>query len=462
MSVKLNTNLTTLGHKGHKESLIFPTQQDRFTKRRHVSDIIHLTIHNTHNMIVAEITMDDKDDILKDLLEGDQDYASAVGWQPENGVVAKMLEEYKKKNPRSYSAAPDLLFARPVSHWLSIGRRLPPQPHLFGPLWLVGELCILFARTGAGKSVLAMQIAESLARGVPIPPFDREAAPRVPPQRVLFIDFELDCDQLAMRYSRISEDRTEFDAPYEFSSHFFRAEMSWNGNVQEGYDGFSDMFFTCLDEHVRDSEATVLVIDNITFLDTSATSNVSVALNVMRRLVELKKYSNISILVLAHTPKRRASHPLTEHDLQGSINIANFADSMFAMETSRTGTDVRYLKQIKTRTGRKQFGHTNVAAFSLQKFDFAAAQGIVQNIERPPFNNFLGMKFKKFNHENDHLEFPQQSRSRNRSLSKDKASVIENAKRLATEGKSSRKIAKELNISRMSAARYVQMAKETV
>ena len=404
--------------------------------------------------------MDDNDDILKNLREGDQDYMSAVGWQPENGVVAKMLEEYKKKNPRSYSAAPDLLCARPVSFWLEIGRRWPRQEQLFGPFWLKGELCILFARTGVGKSVLAMQIAESLARGIPLPPFDGEDVPIVPPQRVLYIDFELDCDQLAMRYSRISEDRTKFDAFYEFSTQFFRAEMSWGGCVEEGYDGFSDMFFTCLDEHVRDSEATVLVIDNITFLDTSATSNVNVALNVMRKLVELKKYSHISILVLAHTPKRRRSHPLTEHDLQGSINIANFADSMFAMESSRTGSDIRYLKQIKTRTGRKQHGHANVAAFSLQKFDFAAEQGIVQNTERPSYDNFLGMKFKNFAHETEHLAIPRYQAQRPTSTSKDKTSVRENARRLAAEGMSSRKIALELNISKATASRYMQKNKE--
>ena len=402
--------------------------------------------------------MDDNYDILKHLRDGDQDYMSAVGWQPESGVVARMLEEYKKKNPRRYSATPDLLCAKPVSFWLEIGRRCPRQEQLFGPFWLKGELCILFARTGVGKSVLAMQIAESLARGIPLPPFEGENAPRVPPQRVLYIDFELNCDQLAMRYSRISEDRTKFDAFYEFSTQFFRAEMSWNGCVQEGYDGFSDMFFTCLDEHVRDSEATVLIIDNITFLDTSATSNVNVALNVMRKLVELKKLWHISILVLAHTPKRRRSHPLTEHDLQGSINIANFADSMFAMETSRTGDEIRYLKQIKTRTGRKQHGHTNVAAFSLQKFDFAAEQGIVQNTEREPYDNFLGMKFKNFDHESEHLAIPRHQAQRQTSTSKDKTSVIENAKRLAAEGKSSRKIAAELKIPQRTALRYIKTA----
>ncbi len=401
--------------------------------------------------------MDDQDDILKDLREGDQDYLSAVGWDPEGGVVAKMLEEDKKKNPRRYSKTPDLLYPRPVSFWLKIGRRLPRTQQLFGPFWLMGELCILFARTGVGKSALAMQIAESLARGVPLAPFDREDAPRVPPQRVLYLDFELDCDQLAMRYSRISKDRTEFDAFYDFSPQFFRAEMYWNGRVEDGYDGFSDMFFTCLSEHLTDSEATVLVIDNITFLDTSATSNVNVALNVMRKLVEIKKHNFLSILVLAHTPKRRASHPLTEHDLQGSINIANFADSMFAMETSRTGSNIRYLKEIKSRTGRKRFGHTNVVAFSLEKFDFGAELGIVQNTKRLPTNNFLGMKFKNFGHETEHLEMPGHAAGK-QPVSKAKASVIANAKRLAGEGMSSRKIAAELKIPYRTAARYIRTA----
>jgi len=411
-------------------------------------------------MIVAYNTMSGKKNTLK-LFDRDQGYASAVGWEPKTST-AKLIEESKKKNPRFWADPPELLLSRPASEWLKRGRKLPPREQLFGPLWLVGELCVLFARTGVGKSALATQIAESIARGIPLPPFDREDVPRVPPQRVLYVDFELDCDQLAMRYSRVTSNRKEYDAPYEFSPHFFRSEMYWNGHIQAGYDGFSDMFFTCLDNHISGSEASVLIIDNITFLDTSATSNVSVALNLMRKLIELKKDRWLSILVLAHTPKRRKWQPLTEIDLQGSINIANFADSMFAMETSRTGGDVRYLKQIKSRTGRKHFGHTNVAAYSLQKFDFGAQLGIVQNTERTPFNNFLGMKFQRFGHENEHLEIPRQSGQRMKMKSNNKLSVIENARHLAAQGMSSRKIALELKISKATASRYMQKDKEAV
>ncbi len=73
----------------------------------------------------------------------------------------------------------------------------PATARLFGDLWLAGELCIMFADTAKGKSILATQIAESIARGVPIGPLEMTA----PPQRVLYLDFELSAEQFRERYS---------------------------------------------------------------------------------------------------------------------------------------------------------------------------------------------------------------------------------------------------------------------
>jgi len=67
--------------------------------------------------------------------------------------------------------------------------------------------------------------------------------------------------------------------------------------------------------------------------------------------------------VLAHTPKRRQWEPLSELDLQGSINLGNFADSIFAIGRSRVAPDLRYLKQIKVRTGRPEYGADRVPDF---------------------------------------------------------------------------------------------------
>ena len=53
------------------------------------------------------------------------------------------------------------------------------------------------ATTNLGKSILAVQLGDSISRGVAIPGFRLEAAP----QKVRYIDFELSDKQFEVRYS---------------------------------------------------------------------------------------------------------------------------------------------------------------------------------------------------------------------------------------------------------------------
>ena len=46
---------------------------------------------------------------------------------------------------------------------------------LFDKLWYEGEICILFADTNVGKSILAVQIGDSISRGKAIRGFEIEA-----------------------------------------------------------------------------------------------------------------------------------------------------------------------------------------------------------------------------------------------------------------------------------------------
>ena len=68
---------------------------------------------------------------------------------------------------------------------------------LFGEFWREGELAMLFGAAGAGKSVLAMQIADSIARGRGIEAFKME----VKRQKVLYVDLVFSDTQFQMRYS---------------------------------------------------------------------------------------------------------------------------------------------------------------------------------------------------------------------------------------------------------------------
>lgn len=388
---------------------------------------------------------------------GDQDYGSAIGWEPKgmkNGSFSrKLIEDDKKRNPRDYAKTPDMLWAMPMSWWVGVGVSYPPMEQLFGPFWTHGELAVLFARAGVGKSALATQIGENLARGLRMAPFDEDGAV-TEPQNVLYLDFELSTAQLAARYSVLDAETGSYTNGYEFSERFKRSTLNWNGRLIEGYDDFSDMFFTALSEAVEVTGTTVLIIDNITFLDESSTSNVDTALSIMRSLNALKQKRGLSILVLAHSRRRGRSNRLSSDDMQGSVNVANFADSVFAMETSRKAADLRYLKQLKMRTGMLEHGHSRVPVFSLAKFD-SAAKYLAQNPARTPIPNFLGMSFRGFDTEDAHVELPQSfAFKQDRQKGPSKSFIKKAVKELSAGGKSLRDIAAELGLSQTTVMRY--------
>jgi hypothetical protein len=241
------------------------------------------------------------------------------------------------------------------NRWLELARREPEAKMLFGELWHQGELCMLFADTNIGKSVLAVQIGESIARGQSIAPFACQALPA----RVLYIDFELSKTQFGLRYSKGEED-------HEFSDNFFRAQYNFipdpPPNVNE-----NDLLIAAIEYKINQAKATVLIIDNITCLR-GGTENSAVALALMKSLKALKTDHNLSILVLAHTPKRRnATQPISADDLHGSKLLINFADSAFAIGKSTIDTDLCYLKQIKQRNTRQRYGPDNICLCRIQK-----------------------------------------------------------------------------------------------
>src|ERR1700749_2391898 len=69
-----------------------------------------------------------------------------------------------------------LLRTKKANEWMKQehGRAAPKM--LFGSFWSEHELCILFADTNLGKSILAVQIADSLTKAYSIGPFANEVA----------------------------------------------------------------------------------------------------------------------------------------------------------------------------------------------------------------------------------------------------------------------------------------------
>ena len=161
----------------------------------------------------------------------------------------------------------------------------------------------------------------------------------------------------------------------------------------------------------------VLIIDNITYLN-KALEKASDAAPLMDWLKRLGSRFGLSILVLAHTPKRPLSNPLTENDLAGSKMLSNFADSIFAIGASAKDSSMRYIKELKQRNEAYMYDADNV---------------IVCEIEKP--NNFLQFSFREFGCESDHLTATQRDEE------------VKRAKELKAQGMTQREIAAQMGVS---------------
>ncbi len=277
-----------------------------------------------------------------------------------------------------YADEDELLTIRPANTWLSQANKRAIPKTLFGKFWHQGELCILFADSNLGKSILAVQIADAITTGRSDIPFECEAEK----QPVLYCDFELNAKQFEARYS------VDYTSHYCFNDNFYRAELNPDSDLPPGFKDFDDYLSACLERSIVQTNAKVVVIDNLTYLG-NENEKAKNALPLMKQLKALKSRYNLSILALAHTPKRDMSLPLTRNDLGGSKMLMNFCDSAFAVGESTVGKELRYLKQIKQRNTGQIYGATNVC---------------VCKIDKP--HNFLMYQFEEYATEAEHLRKP--------------------------------------------------------
>jgi hypothetical protein len=311
-----------------------------------------------------------------------------------------------------------LFTVKPASRWIEQAQNRPIPKMLFGEFWFEGELCILFADTNLGKSILAVQIGNSISRGEQIGIFKLQTLK----QPILYFDFELSEKQFENRYS------INFEKHYSWDKNFERAEINPDAPIPDNQ-SFEDYLNYSLERSITETGAKVLIIDNLTYLK-NETEKAKDALPLMKHLKSLKNKYGLSILALAHTPKRDLSKPITRNDLQGSKMLINFCDSSFAIGESHSDKSLRYLKQIKQRNTEQIYDAENVC---------------VCQICKP--SNFLQFEFINFGTEQEHLK---------QHTEKEKENLSEKVKELDLQGRSLREIGAELGISHMKVSRILR------
>lgn len=274
-----------------------------------------------------------------------------------------------------------LFKVKTANKWLEQAKTTPIPQMLFSEFWHENEICILFADSNLGKSILAVQIADSISRGKPVKEFKLEAKK----QPVLYFDFELSAKQFEVRYSVKSQTQKVFENHYCFDDNLKRIEINPDADIPTKT-SFEEYLNQSLENEIKATNAKILIIDNITYLK-SETERSRDALPLMKYLKALKSKYGLSILALAHTPKRDLSRPITQNDLGGSKMLYNFIDSCFAIGQSTTDKNIRYIKQIKARNTSIIYDINNVIVCQLDK----------------PYN-FLQFEFMDFGAEKEHLK----------------------------------------------------------
>lgn len=247
-----------------------------------------------------------------------------------------------------------------ANKWIDDAKAQPDPEHYYHGMFVEGEISFVFSAPNSGKSLFMMQVAESIART----------------QKVVVIDCEQSSKQFQKHYTNDDTGSTHY-----FLANLYHAEV--DSELLDTVD--QDQAILESVEQAAKEGFKVTVIDNISFICVD-TEKAQTSIEFMRKLIKLKKRYGLTILVVAHTPKRDASRPLTQNDLSGSSKLMALIDAATAIGTSSQDPKLRYAKTVKFRSGEYPCPADHVAIYKLEKVD-----------------NYTHLVFQDYGNEADHL-----------------------------------------------------------
>jgi predicted ATP-dependent serine protease len=319
----------------------------------------------------------------------------------ESGITPDAIKadaEQRVAKLKNQSEQVGLFRVRTANRCISDAKTQPIPRELYKSLIFEGEITFLFADTGIGKSIFAVQIANEISKT----------------DKVLYIDLELSDKQFQNRYSE------NYQNEFVFNENLIRPDFARPFKVPDGCD-YDDYFIDSLKRLIDSTGAKIIIIDNMTKLISGDTDTARAAKPLMDSLCDLKFEHGLTLLLLEHTRKTDMSRPISLNDLQGSKMKANFADAAFSIGRSAKDKNLRYIRQLKCRSGEITYDCDNVPVYEVIKED-----------------SFLHFKFLDYDTEYNHLKQPSET---------DKADRKQQAAEFKAQGLSGREIAKRLGVS---------------
>lgn len=221
----------------------------------------------------------------------------------------------------------------------SMAARSFPAVDLWHGLWYQGEMACLFGEPNVGKTILAMQIANVLSkRGL----------------KTFYYDFENAAHQFKARYKTDKSDHNSSDGNYivkPLNPNYSNAKLD------------SRSVLEYIKKDFTTERAPVIIIDDITHLIGSGDqADVRYVLNTLRSWTQ---HFLVSILVLAHSKRRKPSSLTTIDTLAGSFEYSYAFDSIFSLTRANQynaehNNITHYIKHHKNRMGPVIYHDLNV------------------------------------------------------------------------------------------------------
>ena len=317
--------------------------------------------------------------------------------QEETNTLRALTAEIDSAFTPGGAAEIGMLTLKSANQTIEDASKRPDPEQLYLELWYEGEVCCLFADSNLGKSIFAVQMADEIALK----------------HKVIYVDCELSDKQFQLRYCN-----PETNERHIFPDNLVRAEVN---PYAIGAENYEDAIIRDIEAAAEKTGTKVIIIDNLTYLCNSSDKSVDAGIFMMK-LMALKKKRDLSLLIIAHTPKRDLSSPITQNHLAGSKKLYNFFDSVFAIGMSAKDRNLRYVKQVKVRAGAFRYDAGNVLVYEIEKT-----------------NGFLRFNFREFATEEEHLRHRETPE-----VNDNEARILE----LSKQGLSCRKIADQVGLSK--------------
>ena len=211
---------------------------------------------------------------------------------------------------------------------MSAGR---PQM-VFDEFWREGELALLFGESGVGKSLLAMQLARTLAAGGDIPWFRMDCAAG----KTLYVDLSMSDRQFASRNSYLGKKGDERALPV--SKRMYCDRPDDEGELIEW-----------LERQIATEKLKYVIIDDLSSLMRTC-DGTRETMAVMRGLRRICGRFGVSILVVVQSEAPKANARVSERDLGRQRVLCRLADSVFAIGHHRSRSGYVSLVQMRSRS----------------------------------------------------------------------------------------------------------------